>query len=446
LNWSVLAAASALSLLTGLLFGLAPALQATRVDVIPALKEARAGQQDSRHGFRRFSLSQVLVASQLIISLLLLVAAGLFARTLSNLQSIQLGFNRENVLVFQLNARQAGHADPEIFSFYSGLQNRFRAIPGVIGASASHSPLLGSGTRSAPILPVGRERKPGDRSTHILMTAPDFFETMRIPVLFGRGIDERDQPGSPPVAVVSEAYAKKHFGDRNPLGERIYIRRRPPLSELQLEIVGVAANVRYGAMKGEFREIAYFPFNQGATQVDGMTFALKTSGDPLQHVNTVREIVRQADARVPVTGVKTQAAQIDQTMNQEIIFARLCTAFAVLALLIACVGLYGTMAYAVERRTGEIGIRMALGALRGDVIWMVLRKAFALSAIGLAIGVPLALATSKFVKSFLFGVEPNDASALLLAGAILLCAVILAAYVPARRASRIDPMSALRQE
>jgi predicted permease len=280
------------------------------------------------------------------------------------------------------------------------------------------------------------------------MTAPDFFATMQIPVLLGRAIGEQDQPGSQPVAVVSEAYVKTYFGNRNPLGEHIYFRDRQSSKNLDFEIVGVAGNVRYGAIKGEFREIAYFPFNQGASQIDGMTFVLRTSGsgNPLRYANAVREIVRQSDPRVPVTDVKTQAAQIDQTMTQEIIFAKLCTAFAVLALLIACVGLYGTMAYTVARRTGEIGIRMALGAQRGNVIWMVLGQALALSAVGLAIGVPVALGSSKFVDSFLFGVKPNDTAALLLAVAILLGAVVLASYFPARKASRIEPMTAVRHE
>jgi ABC-type antimicrobial peptide transport system permease subunit len=177
-----------------------------------------------------------------------------------------------------------------------------------------------------------------------------------------------------------------------------------------------------------------------------MTFALRTSGDPLGYVNTVRAMVAQADARVPVTDIKTQAAQIDQIMNQEIIFARLCTAFAILALLIACIGLYGTMSYTVARRTGEIGIRMALGAQRGTVVWMVLRHAFVLAVVGLAIGVSSALGLSRFVESFLFGVQPNSPAALVLAVAILLSAVLVASYVPARKASRIDPMTAVRHE
>jgi predicted permease len=270
---------------------------------------------------------------------------------------------------------------------------------------------------------------------------------MQIPVVLGRAFDDRDQPGSQPVAVVSEAYAKRNFPDLNPIGQHIVVSRRPPLENRDVEIVGVARNARYGALKGEFRDIAYLPFNQGSyVPVEEMTFALRTSGDPLRNVNSVRSIVSQADARVPVTDVKTQAAQIDQTMNQEIIFARLCTAFAILALLISCVGLYGTMSYTVARRTGEIGVRMALEAQRGAVVWMVLRQVLMLAAVGLAIGVPTALGISRFVESFLFGVKPNSPAALVLAVAILLGAVLVAGYVPARKASRIDPMTAVRHE
>jgi macrolide transport system ATP-binding/permease protein len=446
LNWRVLAAAVALSLMTGLLFGLVPALQTTRVDVAQALKETRTGQPGAPRPFRRASLSQILVVTQIGISLLMLVAAGLFVQTLSNLQSIQLGFSRENLLLFRMNARQAGHQDPEIITFYTNLQKRFSAIPGVRGATASDRPLLGEGTSSGPVLPAAAQQKPGN-SPHVLTTGADFFSVMQIPVLLGRGIDERDQPGSPAVAVVSEAYVKTYFADRNPLGQHLTIRRRPPLRDQDVEIVGVAGNARYGALKGEFRDIVYVPFSQGSYRpVDEVTYALRTSGDPLRYVNTVSQMVREADARVPVTNVKTQAAQIDQTMNQEIILARLCTAFAVLALLIACVGLYGTMAYTVARRTSEIGIRMALGAQRGAVIWMVVRQAFVLAVAGLAIGVPIALGSSRFVESFLFEVKPNSPASLAGAVAILLSAVLLAGYVPAKKASRIDPMIAVRHE
>lgn len=439
LNWHVLAAAVGLSVLTGLLFGLAPALQSTRVDVMPTLKETRAGQP----GRQRFSLGQLLVVVQIGLSLLMLVGAGLFVETLSNLQAIQLGFNRQDVLLFKMNAHQAGHRDPEIVTFYSNLRDRFNSIPGVISATAAQSALLGEGSWSGPVVPAGQERK---GSTHILMTTNRFFETMQIPVTLGRSFDERDKTGSLPVAIVSESYVKKYFPDRSPLGQHISIGRGQPTPS-NVEIVGVAKDTRYGAIKGDFREIAYVPFNQGTYYpIEEMSFALRTQGDPLRYVNAVRAIVTQADVHLPVTNIRTQVAQIDQMMNQEIILARLCTGFAILALLIACVGLYGTMSYTVARRTSEIGIRMALGAQRGAVVWMVLRQACILSIVGLVIGVPTALSLSKFVESFLFGVKPNSIDSLALAVIILLAAVLAAGYVPAWKASRIDPMIAVRHE
>ncbi len=213
------------------------------------------------------------------------------------------------------------------------------------------------------------------------------------------------------------------------------------------EIVGVAATARYGGLKYEIPPVVYVPYAQvPAPQLRQMTYALRTDGDPLRYVGVVRQIVHEADGRVPVTNLKTQAADIDQTINQEIVFARLCSAFAILALVIACVGLYATMAYAVARRTSEIGLRMTLGAGRGVVIWMVLREVCVLAAVGLAIGVPTAIGTSRLIESLLFDMKPNDPHALALATAILLSAALLAGYGPARRASRVDPMIALRHE
>lgn len=278
----------------------------------------------------------------------------------------------------------------------------------------------------------------------VLPVGPSFFTTMQIPMLLGREIEERDQPGAPVVAVVNELFAKAAFGNDNPLGKHISLFGRPPRD---LEIVGVSKTARYAELKSDNQPVVYIAYNQGAFgSVSQMTFALRTTGNPLNYVNAVREIVHQADARVPVSDVKTQAAQVDQAINQEIIFARLCTGFALLGLAIACVGLYGTMSYNVARRTNEIGIRMALGAQRGGVIWMVLRQVFVMAAAGLAIGLPVALATSKVVESFLFGMKPDDPLAIGGAVALLVTAAVIAGYAPARRASNIDPMVALRHE
>jgi len=275
----------------------------------------------------------------------------------------------------------------------------------------------------------------------VMVAGPRFLTTMQIPILAGREIDERDQPGSPLVAVISERLARTYFGNENPVGRRITFLD----DKRDLEIVGVSANLRYGGLKGEESPMTVFA---AASQFspDRVTYALRTAGDPLRFVQSVHEIVREADSRIPVTNVVTQAAEIDRTISREITFAKLCTGFAVLALLTACVGLYGTMSYSVARQVGEIGIRMALGAQRGAVVWMVLRRVLLLAAVGLAIGVPAALIASRLVKSFLFETQPNDPGTLALAGVVILSAAILAGLAPARRASRIDPLAALRHE
>ena len=434
LNWSVLGVTAALSVVCGLLFGLAPAIQLTRPDVMPALKNGRGG------GPRRRA-QHVLVVAQIAFSFLLLVAAGLFVRTLNKLHSVQLGYARENILLFSLNARQAGHRDPEIATFYTDLRKRFESIPGVRSASLSHSSIINADRAGATYrgtIKIGAVTVEGGG---VMVVGPRFLTTMQIPILVGREIDDHDQAGSTPVAVISERLARTYFGNENPVGRRITFVDE----NRDLEIVGVSANVRYGGLKEDESPMTVF-VAVSQFSPDGMTYALRTAGDPLRYVKSVHETVREADSRIPVTNVVTQAAEIDRTIRQEVTFAKLCTGFAVLALLIACVGLYGTMSYNVARQVGEIGIRMALGAQRGAVVWMVLRRVLLLAAVGLAISVPAALSASRLVKSFLFETQPNDPGTLALAGVVLLSAAILAGYAPARQASRIDPVAALRHE
>jgi predicted permease len=435
LNWGVLAMTAALSVVCGLLFGLAPAIQSTRPDVMPALKDGRGGGP-------RHRAQHVLVVAQIAVSFLMLVAAGLFVRTLNKLHSVQLGYARENILLFSLNARQAGHRDPEMTTFYTNLRKRFESIPGVSSATLSQSSIINAARAGQAVsgpMTIGAITIEGARS---LAAGPRFLTTMQIPILAGREIDDRDQPGSPPVAVISERLARTYFGNENPLGRRITL----PDEKRDLEIVGVSANLRYGGLKNEEESAMTVFVALSQFSPDRVTYALRTAGDPLRFVQSVYEIVRNADSRIPVTNVITQAAEIDRTISRELTFAKLCTGFAVLALLIACVGLYGTVSYSVARQVGEIGTRMALGAQRGAVVWMVLRRVLLLAAVGLAISVPAALGAFRLVKSFLFETQPNDPGTLVLAGVVLLSAATLAGYGPARRASRIDPLAALRHE
>jgi macrolide transport system ATP-binding/permease protein len=438
LNWHVLMVAAGLALLTGILFGLAPALQSTRVDLLPALKESRSTGLRS-HGFPRLTLRRGLMVAQMAISLLILVAAGLFVRSLSRLESIQLGFNRENVLTFRFNANRAGHADSEVPAFYNELRARFAAIPGVRSATLSEWPLMG-GRVFSPVSAAGGEAK----TVFIWAVGPGFFTTMQIPILRGREIQPRDMIGSHLAAVVSQDFARENFAGGNPLGQFLGLPEDCP--QCAVEIVGVSADVLIGHdVRDERGPTVFLPFTTWG-HVEGMAFELRTAGDPLTYVRTVCELVRQADPRLPVSEIRTQSALIDGTMNREVLFARLCTCFALLALAIACVGLYGAMSYDVARRTGEIGIRMALGAERGRVLRIVLREALLLAAAGLAIGIPAALFATKLVRAFLFETSPKDPVSLAVAAASLVITAVLAGFLPARNASRIDPMTALRHE
>ena len=443
LNWRVLVVTAGLALVTGVLFGLSPALRSSRVDLSAALKQTRAGEsRKGIGGWLRVSLSQLLVVNQIAVSLLLLVAAGLFVRTLGKLNSVELGFNREHLLLFGVNARQPGYRDQALAQFLGNLHQRLAAIPGVLSATASDMALVANSVNSGGVTIIGADRRDGNAS--FLSIASDFFRTMEIPILLGRPIDRRDVTTGAKVAVVNEFFVKEHFGGQNPLGRHFTTERGG--KGVEIEIIGVAASARYSTLKGGVPPVVYLPYTYEPRQVGGLTFELRAAGDPRMLAAAVREIVRQADPRIAVTDIRTQDAVIDQTIGQERTFATLCTTFALLAVAIAGVGLYGTMAYSVARRTNEIGLRMALGAARAKLIWMVLREVLLMAACGLAIGLPVVFATNKFIQAFLFEVTPNDPWAITGAAFVLVLVAVMAGYGPALRASKIDPWNALRNE
>jgi predicted permease len=439
LNWRVLLVVASLSVVTGILFGLAPALQATRVNLLSSLKESRTGS--GGRGARRLTLSRVLMAAQIAISLLILVCAGLFVRTLSKLESIDLGFNRENILTFSLSATQAGHQEPEVFEFYNNLRARLAEIPGVRNASMSDYLLVSGRTMTG--VSVGAA---APKTALIMSVGPEFFSTMQIPVRMGRAIEDRDMTRTHIVAVVNQTFVDRRLDGRNPLGQILHFHNS--CSTCEVEIVGVSGNALIGPdVLDKGGPTVFLPYSGNIMgKTSSMYFELRTSGNPMRYTGAVRQLVREADPLAPVTEVQTQSAEIDGTISREVIFARLCTGFGLLALAIACVGLYGAMSYTVARRTSEIGIRMALGALPAQVVWMVLDEVVLLAAAGLAIGIPAALYGTKFLKSFLFEIEPRDPASLTMAAVSLVVVSVLAGYLPARNASRVDPMRALRHE
>jgi predicted permease len=441
-NWNVLMVTVALSMLCGVLFGLAPAIVATRPELVPALKEGAGNHapRGPRHWLPRLKLQQGLVVAQIALLMLLLVGAGLFAGTLARLQSIPLGYNPDNVLLFDINAPQAGYPEAGAADYYRQLLDSFSRIPGVRAATVAHSSLPRAG-RGHPILLDGVRL---EGSLRILQTGPRFFSTMEIPILDGREIEERDRTAAIAPAVISDLFARTYFPNQNPIGRHLTTAGSMPM---EVEIVGVAAPAHYGPVKSEVPAVLYVSYSQlPPASIGSMTFALRTEGDPLRYAGSIRQIVHDADSRIPVTNFKTQSSEVASQINQEILLARICGAFAIVGLVIACAGLYGTLAYAVARRTREIGIRIAIGARRAAVVWMVVREMCVLAVLGLLISLPIARALSKFVQSFLFEMTPNDPAAIGFAMTALFLAAAAASYGPARRASRIEPTTALRHE
>ncbi len=446
LDWRVLSFTLVIALSTGLLFGLAPAIQATRVDVAPALKEVRLSDPPGRT--RRlglpFGLRHILIVSQIAMSMLLVAGAGLFVRTLANLNAVEIGFNSRNVLLFSLDGAQAGYKDHALADLYSDLQARFRLIPGVRNVTLTDMPLVANGTSSTDAKIPG-SKKTNER-TSLLTVGPGFFETMEIPILAGRGIDARDGMDTPAVAVINEVLAKRYFPGAWPIGQRFRV--GGDKYGIDVQIVGVAKPVRYNSLKGDIPPVTYLSYLQTAKNggLQQMFFELRTAGNPLALVNTVRQIVHRVSPRVPIADVRTQSQTIDETISQERTFATLCTCFGILALIMACVGLYATTAYAVIRRTNEIGIRMALGAMKHRILWMVISEVLVLGIVGLAVGFGGLWEITTYLKAFLWGLPPHDPATFAAAGAVLMACTVMAGLAPAWRASRIDPMAALRHE
>jgi predicted permease len=440
LDARVLSFTTAASLLAGILFGLVPAWRATRVDLTPALKD---NARISRGG-ARLGLGKMLVVTQVALSLLLLIGAGLFVRSLEKLQSFDAGFNRENVLLISTDPEMIGYqrGARQIVDLYQRMLEGIKAIPGVRSVSLSGEGLLsGSGTTAGGMLQV-RGRPPQNYSSSVCAVGPEYFETVGMTILRGRGFTAQDHEKEPNVAVVNETFARQYFGGDNELGHRFGIGR----GDSEIEIVGIVKDAKYETLREEATPTIYVPYVQGPFHWRGTTFHIRTAADPTRIITAVRQAVREIDANLPLFNIKTLATQVDETLVQERLIGTVSSFFGLLSLLLAAVGLYGVLAYAVNQRTHEIGIRMALGAQRGEVLLMVLRQGMKLVLIGVVLGLAASFAATRLVASYLFGITATDPVTFVGAPILLLIVAFLACFVPARRATRVDPLVALRYE
>ena len=423
------------ALLTGIGFGLAPAFRGTGINLAPALKENSGSLSATGHvGSRRFGLGSSLVVTQVALSLVVLIGAGLLLRTLDRLRNINPGFDTRNVLLFSVDPRLAGYKEENIQQVYDEIERRLVVLPGVVSASYSSGVLLDGGMWTEGVHIEGQNEN-STVKTQMLATGPDFFETMRIPLVRGRTFRESDLHSAEPVAIVNQAFVRRFLELGDPIG--LHFEQHGQ----HREIIGVVGDTKYDRLQSEEAPTAYIPLKNGE-----VTFALRSTVATSALVPAVRHIVSEVDDNLPIFGVRTQSQTIDRLLFNERLVARLFSMFGLLALLLTCIGLYGLLSYEVARRRREIGIRTALGAQRRDVLSMVVSQGLLLVFFGVLVGIVTALGVTRYLQSILFGVRPTDPVTFLAVCLMLGVVALLACYIPARRATRVDPIVALRDE
>lgn len=444
----------AISLITGILFGMAPALRSARVDLTPTLKEGEGISAGWARGRGKWlSTSNALVVAQVALAMVVLVGAGLLVRTLQNLRNIDVGFDSHNILIFGIDPTLVGYKGAQVDSFYRDLQGRLAETPGVRAASYSMMPLLSNGLMITSFHWPGTPQDQ-DSEADTLGVGPNFFETLHIPFLMGRSFTASDfavsstnggaAPTSAPTPViVNQAFLEKYAGKENPLGihfgEAAGDANGP--ANPGYEIVGVVRDTKYNSLRREIHAMMYTPQSAG-----GATFELRTAADPQAILPAVREVVAHVNTNLPLFNVATESEQIDRLLFQERLVARLASFFGLLALVLACIGLYGLLSYEVARRTREIGIRMALGGGRKDVLRLVLNQGIMLAVVGAVAGAGVALAIMHYLNSMLYDVHANDPLTMISVALLLVLVALAACFIPAQRAMRVDPMIALRHE
>jgi predicted permease len=430
-----------LTIVTGLLLGCLPALRTLSVNAGAGLKEQSRGLTASAAWLRA---GKLIVAGQVALSLPLLMGAGLLVRTLQNLQRVDLGIDKEKLLLIGVDVRTAGYEEPRRQALFERLYERVRQTPGVLSATYSRHGLF-AGDASDQVQVDGYSAQgDDDRGSRYEHVGPLYFSTLGIPLRLGREITERDHAASPKVCVVNEAFVKKFFAGRNPIGMRITQLYGPQRNTF--EVVGVAANFRKNGLRGEIEHRYFVPVAQPIDVPVSITFTVRTAGEPGSAASALRRAILAEDPNLPITSARPLPELVAERMTQDRLLARMSLAFGVVALLLSAIGLYGVLSYGVTRRTSEIGIRKALGAGEGKVISMILRESSRLLAGGLAAGAVLAFASLRLIESRLFGLSPSDPAAFGAASLLLGLVALAAAFLPARRASRVDPLVAIRHE
>ncbi len=422
------------TLITGILFGLAPAIRAVQVDVQPDLR------RDARSP--KFGLSNLLIVAQLALSLVAVVGAGLYVRTLLNLRAVDLGMNIHNLTVFRLAPGASGYTNARSLEFARRVLDRIEKVAGLKSVALSRIlPLQGSGWRMNISVPgAAPPADPVLREVSMNSVTARFFETMGIPLLLGRTIEERDRAGATRVAVIDETLARTYFPHESPVGKHF----RDDVQEY--EIVGVVRDSKFNKIRGAEPPTYFTSYQQSPTAFGAFAVELKTTETPSAVADEVRRAIAEIDPNVPLLGLATEEETVDRLIRQDRLFASLSSIFGALALLLSAIGLYGVRAYAVARRTSEIGIRMALGADRGVIAQMILRETGWLAFFGVASGLAVAYAVSRYVESMLYGVAPRDFTTFAGATLVMVIVAAVAGYLPARRASKVDPMIALRHQ
>jgi len=427
------------AVLTGILFGLVPALIGTRANLAPVLKENSTTVAGAiARGRRRISPGGGLVVVQVALSIVVLAGAGLVVRSLANLKGVNPGFDTSNVLQFGIDPALTGsYKEAEVQTLYGELQRRLNYLPGVVGVSYSSDVLLNGGLWTSDAKIEGRADK-SSVEIQMLAVGGDFFNAMRIPVLSGRALNASDMASSHEVAVVNRAFVKKFMENREPRGLHF---GGDGSSDPQYEIVGVVGDTKYDDLRKDPEPTAFIPLKKG-----GVSFAVRTASNPVALIPAVRRALNELDSNLPMFDVHTQNERIERMLFTERLIAYLASLFGMVALILACIGLYGLLSYEVSRRIKEIGVRTALGAQKGDVLRLVVGQGLALVAIGMVVGVLGSFGVTRFLKSLLYGVQPTDTQTLLGVGSLLLIVGGLACLIPATRATRVDPMVALRYE